>query len=427
MAWEENTAEFAALAAQEEAVRAEQAVRPAQTEEVEAIARGYFSALERGERTAQRDWYHPEMEGTIHGVVGPAGRDELVAWFDQVYAAFPDFRLQVLDFVADGQHAAVRWRAQGTFAGPGRFNGMVPTGAAVDLEGTDLVWPREGKVARILSYTDGMSLARQLGALPAQGSAAEARMTAALNARTGLMSRFGGSGEAEEVAHGVWRVQGGWPGHCNVYLLRDADNACVMFDAGGRYMTAHVRTATARMGGLHRIVLSHGHTDHRGTAPAFPDVPVLCHPDEVADAQGTGGWRYWEVDKLPWVHRQAHMRLLHPRFWDGGPVRISGTVQEGDTVAGFAVVPIPGHAPGLIALWRERDRVLLCSDAFYTLDLWGRAQEPALPFEAYSLDTEQARDSLRKLAALEPAVAFPGHAQPARGDVRGALERAAAR
>jgi glyoxylase-like metal-dependent hydrolase (beta-lactamase superfamily II)/predicted ester cyclase len=438
MAREENTAEFAALAGQEEAARSEQPARPAQTDEAEGVARGYFSALERGERTAQRDWYHSEMEGTIHGVVGPAGRDELVAWFDELYAAFPDFRFRMLDLVADGHHAAVRWRAQGTFAGPGRFNGMAPTGAAVDLEGTDLVWPREGKVGRVLAYTDGMSLARQLGALPAQGSATEARMTAALNARTGLMARIGGSDEAEEVADGVWRVQGGWPGDCNVYLLREPDGdsqtasrpsgtgGTVMFDAGGRYMTTQVRAAAARMGGLKRIVLSHGHTDHRGTAPAFPDVPVHCHPDEVADAEGTGGWRYWQVDKLPWVHRQAHTRVLHPRFWDGGPVRIADTVAQGDTVAGFQVVHAPGHAPGLIALWRERDRVLLCSDAFYTLDLWGRPQEPALPFEAYNLDTQQARASLRQLAALEPAVAFPGHAEPARGDVRGALERAAA-
>ncbi|HEV2820663.1 MAG TPA: MBL fold metallo-hydrolase [Solirubrobacteraceae bacterium] len=425
MAWEENTAEFAALAAQEEAARAEHPARPEQADEAEAVARGYFSALERGERTAQRDWYHPEMEGTIHGVVGPAGRDELVAWFDELYAAFPDFRFQVLDLVADGHHAAVRWRAQGTFAGPGRFNGMAPTGAAVDMEGTDLLWPREGKVGRILAYTDGMSLARQLGALPAQGSAAEAGLTAALNVKTGVTARLGGSREAEEVADGVWRVQGGWPGHCNVYMLRDAARGSVMFDAGGRYMTKQVRAAAARMGGLERIVLGHGHTDHRGTAPAFPDVPVHCHPDEVADAEGTGGWRYWEVDKLPWVHREAHTRVLHPHVWDGGPVRIAGTVEEGDTVAGFQVIHIPGHAPGLIALWRERDRVLLCSDAFYTLDLWGRAQEPALPFEAYNLDTEQARDSLRRLAALEPAVAFPGHAAPARGDVRGALDLAA--
>jgi hypothetical protein len=33
---------------------------------------------------------------------------------------------------------------------------------------------------------------------------------------------------------------------------------------------------------------------------------------------------------------------------------------------------------------------------------------------------------MRKLAALEPAVALPGHGEPLRADVRGALEQAAA-
>ena len=45
---------------------------------------------------------------------------------------------------------------------------------------------------------------------------------------------------------------------------------------------------------------------------------------------------------------------------------------------------------------------------------------------AFNEDTEQARASLRKLAALEPAAAWPGHLDPLTGDVRAQLERAAA-
>jgi len=33
-------------------------------------------------------------------------------------------------------------------------------------------------------------------------------------------------------------------------------------------------------------------------------------------------------------------------------------VQEGDDVAGFEVVHLPGHAPWLIGLWRASDRVV---------------------------------------------------------------------
>ena len=42
--------------------------------------------------------------------------------------------------------------------------------------------------------------------------------------------------------------------------------------------------------------------------------------------------------------------------------------------------------------------------------MWGRDSAPHLPEDVYNFDTEQARASIRKLAALEPAAAWPGHA-----------------
>ena len=54
-----------------------------------------------------------------------------------------------------------------------------------------------------------------------------------------------------------------------------------------------------------------------------------------------------------------------------------------------------------------------------------RDSAPRLPMAIYNYDTEQARASIRKLAAMEPAAAWPGHAKPVTGDVRGQLERAA--
>jgi len=112
--------------------------------------------------------------------------------------------------------------------------------------------------------------------------------------------------------------------------------------------------------------------------------------------------------------------------WDGGPVTIAGTVEEGDEVAGFRVVHLPGHAPGLIGLWRERDRLALVSDCFYTLDpQTGLHGPPRVPHRAFNQDTEQARASIRKVAALAPAAAWAGHADPLTGDVRAQLELAA--
>ncbi|MGX6450047.1 MBL fold metallo-hydrolase, partial [Patulibacter sp. S7RM1-6] len=230
------------------------------------------------------------------------------------------------------------------------------------------------------------------------------------------------SAAPERAADGVWILRGGPLRTMNAYLLEEPDGSGVtVFDAGERGMAGAILRAATRHGGLVRVVLGHGDTDHRGAAPALAaaGAPVLCHPDAVPHAEGRGGRDYWRPDLLTPAVRRFH-GLMH-RVWDGGPVAISGTVREGDEVAGFRVVELPGHAPGLIGLWRERDRVALVSDAFYMTDMWGRPQDAALPLRAYNHDTERARASLRRLAALDPAVAWPGHLGPLTGDVRGAL------
>ena len=388
------------------------------------VAREYFPSIGR-DPDVQRTWYSDDAEVTILGVLEGAGKPEVVAFFDGLYAAFPDLRMEVLDVLGEGDTVAVHWHMTGTFAGPGQFNGVDPTGARVDLTGVDVITVKDGRIVRNDAYTDNMTIARQLGLMPPADSPAEQRMTQAFNVRTRFARKLATPhGEPEQVADGIWRVQGE-PAHCNVYFVRDGEGV-LMFDAGARTMVKAVSAAAAQLGGLTRIVLGHGHTDHRGTAPSF-DVPIFCHPDEVVDAEGSGGWRYWDesLSFLSFPHRPAH-KFMHKRLWDGGPVKISGTVEEGDDVAGFEVVHIPGHAPGQIALWRSSDRVALTTDAFYVVDIWGRDCEPNVPFDGYNLDTQQARESIRKLAALEPEVCFPGHGKELRGDVRARLERAAA-
>ncbi|HEV3053147.1 MAG TPA: MBL fold metallo-hydrolase, partial [Solirubrobacteraceae bacterium] len=186
-----------------------------------------------------------------------------------------------------------------------------------------------------------------------------------------------------------------------------------------------VATAAARLGGVKRVVLGHADADHRGVAPAL-GAPVYCHPEERDAAQSPDSLRsYYDLTKLNPVGRFVYARLLPA--WDGGAVTIEGTVEEGGEVAGFEVVNLPGHAPGLIGLFRESDRLALVSDCFYTIDpRTGIKGAARVPHPAFDADVEQARASIRKLAELEPSVAWAGHADPVRGDVRGELERAAA-
>ncbi len=391
--------------------------------QAESVARRYFEAIGARELDAAVEMWADGGREHVRGQVDVVAPEGLRTFIGDLLGALPDLTVEILSATTEEDRCALQWRFTGTFAGPGHFGGLAPTGHPIVLEGIDLLTVRDGLIQSNDAFTDTMTVPRQIGMMPPLGSSAEERLLGAFNLKTSLTSGLG-AGEAELVAEGVWVVQG-QPGRCNVYLIED-EGGVTLYDAGARTMTRAVATAAAKLGGVKRVVLGHGHTDHRGVAPAL-GAPVLCHPDEVADAEGSGGFRYWPegLAGLPTPQRQIH-RLLHRYAWDGGPVKIAGTVSEGDEIAGFRVIDLPGHAPGLIGLWRESDRLALVSDCFYTLDMWGRSCEPHIPEPMYNYDTEGARASLRKLAALEPAAAWPGHAKPVTGtDVRERLERAA--
>ncbi len=234
----------------------------------------------------------------------------------------------------------------------------------------------------------------------------------------------------EKVADGVWLLRGDLGKSMNVYFL-EGEGGVVQFDAGSKAMAKKARAAAERLGGLQRVVLGHAHADHRGTAPSM-GAPVHCHADEVADAESEASIApYMDLSQLP----VAPVRWIYPlllRRWDGGAVEIDGTVAEGEEVAGFRVLHFPGHAPGLIGLWRESDRVAIVSDVVYLVDS-ARLRplpegEASVPHPAWAWDHGQAKESVRKLAALEPALVCTGHAGPLAGEnLRPTLERAADR
>ena len=232
----------------------------------------------------------------------------------------------------------------------------------------------------------------------------------------------------EKVADGVWLLRGDTRKSMSIYFLEDGDGV-IQFDAGTKAMTKAARAAGQQLGGVKRVVLGHAHADHRGTAPAM-GAPVFCHADDVADAESDAAIApYMEISELPVPARWLYPLLL--RRWDCGAVKIAGTVAEGDEVAGFEVLHFPGHAPGLIGLWRESDRVAIVSDVIYLIDStkMGRPLpkgEASVPHPAWNWDHAKAKDSIRKLAALEPELVCAGHDEPLRGpDLRPALERAA--
>lgn len=154
------------------------------------VARAYFEAVTARDLDAAVAMWEPGGIDRIAGMADLRVPGEYKQWFGDLFDAFPDFSFEVLTIAASKENAAVRWRATGTFSGTAKFEGMSPNGAAIAIEGCDMLTIRDGKIIENHAYLNGAEMARQLGAMPPAGSAAEKGMLGAFNAKTAAAAKI---------------------------------------------------------------------------------------------------------------------------------------------------------------------------------------------------------------------------------------------
>jgi predicted ester cyclase len=148
------------------------------------VGKAYFGAHERKDLDAAVALFKEGGIDRLHGLAELRSRSEIKAYFQGLYDALPDYSFEILELAASGPCVACRWRVTGTFDGPGRFQGLAPTGATLDMQGCDMARVEDGLIAENNAYINGAQLAQQLGVLPAPGSAGDRAFTSAFNAKT---------------------------------------------------------------------------------------------------------------------------------------------------------------------------------------------------------------------------------------------------
>jgi glyoxylase-like metal-dependent hydrolase (beta-lactamase superfamily II) len=217
----------------------------------------------------------------------------------------------------------------------------------------------------------------------------------------------------------------------NFFIVRPSAQTSewVLVDAGLRSSGPRIAKEAERLAKTTQaplaIILTHGHFDHVGALPWLTrhwKVPVYAHRDELPYINERKP--YPPPDPSVGGGLMARSSPLFPRR---GPL-LSGPVYalRGDgSVPGLPEwrwLATPGHSPGHVSLWRQRDRTLLAGDAIINtrqesaLAVFRQSQEVRPPPAYFTPNWRVAYDSMRTLQSLAPEVVAGGHGLPARGD-----------
>jgi glyoxylase-like metal-dependent hydrolase (beta-lactamase superfamily II) len=236
-----------------------------------------------------------------------------------------------------------------------------------------------------------------------------------------------------ELESGVRRVTFALPlgiDHVHCYLLAGSDGAWTAVDAGLGVPDAPARWALvldALEGAVGRIVVTHFHPDHVGAAADLAELtgaPVHQGAEDYAQCVRTwgGDHRHERVPAYLRAHGVPEAEVAVFRRESGALGRMVRFAPDprlltpGDSVDGWEVLHLPGHADGHIALLR--DGVLVAGDALLatiTPNVGLYPDSRPDPLADYL-------GSLERIVELAPRVAFGGHGEPIRDPVGRARE-----
>jgi glyoxylase-like metal-dependent hydrolase (beta-lactamase superfamily II) len=216
--------------------------------------------------------------------------------------------------------------------------------------------------------------------------------------------------ELAEGIHYIGGTKGGW---VRAFLIEDGTDLTLidtLYDEDPRVVLDEIRRLGRSATDLKRIVLTHGHRAHLGGLAALRrwSGATVCSHEREADIIA-GDRKAQPVSLLPRRPLRVYIPFqlgLALGFGAHPPCPVDEPLEEGDAIGPLQVLHTPGHSPGHLSFYSPERKVLISGDAIAT---WPRFEAG---WPAFTLNAKQHRESIRRLAALEPKVVGVGHGDP---------------
>jgi steroid delta-isomerase-like uncharacterized protein len=141
-------------------IRTSQGKEERMSHEVEALVRRFLELYNERAWDRLGDVLAPEY--VHHSNAEALTADQFVRGAEWIIRGIPDFRVEVLDLVAEGDRAAVRFVGKGTHAAS--MFGEEPTSRQIAFYGITLFRADDGRIAEDWEVMDEGDLRRQVGA-----------------------------------------------------------------------------------------------------------------------------------------------------------------------------------------------------------------------------------------------------------------------